>query len=108
MECKYERSTWRKYLSGHSCTDGGQAYQAQQDMDRAFASHTIQIEHDSLLARIMKTTSLPVNSFHHQAINEAAPGFRISARAADQVAEAIESTEYKSMLGVQCIRSVSF
>ena len=70
-------------------------------MDRAFASHTIQIEHDSLLARIMKTTSLPVNSFHHQAINEAAPGFRISARAADQVAEAIESTEYKSMLGVQ-------
>lgn len=72
-----------------------------QDMDRAFASHTIQIEEGSLLARIMKTTSLPVNSFHHQAVNEAAPGFRISARATDNVAEAIESTEYKSMLGVQ-------
>ena len=79
----------------------GKRIKHSQDMDRAFASHTIQIEHDSLLARIMKTTSLPVNSFHHQAINEAAPGFRISARAADQVAEAIESTEYKSMLGVQ-------
>lgn len=72
-----------------------------QDMDRAFASHTIRIEEGSLLARIMKTTSLPVNSFHHQAVNEAAPGFRISARATDNVAEAIESTEYKSMLGVQ-------
>lgn len=72
-----------------------------QDMDRAFASHTIQIEEGSLLARIMKTTSVPVNSFHHQAVNEAAPGFRISARATDNVAEAIESTEYKSMLGVQ-------
>ena len=79
----------------------GKRIKHSQDMDRAFASHNIQIEHDSLLARIMKTTSLPVNSFHHQAINEAAPGFRISARAADQVAEAIESTEYKSMLGVQ-------
>ena len=79
----------------------GKRIKHSQDMDRAFASHTIQIEHDSLLARIMKTTSLPVNSFHHQAINEAAPGFRISARATDQVAEAIESTEYKSMLGVQ-------
>ena len=79
----------------------GKRIKHSQDMDRAFASHTIQIEHDSLLARIMKTTSLPVNSFHHQAINEAAPGFRISARAADQVAEAIESIEYKSMLGVQ-------
>ncbi len=79
----------------------GKRIKHSQDMDRAFSSHTIQIEHDSLLARIMKTTSLPVNSFHHQAINEAAPGFRISARAADQVAEAIESTEYKSMLGVQ-------
>ena len=57
----------------------GKRIKHSQDMDRAFASHTIQIEHDSLLARIMKTTSLPVNSFHHQAINEAAPGFRISA-----------------------------
>ena len=97
----HERSTWRKYLSDIHVQMEGKRIKHSQDMDRAFASHTIQIEHDSLLARIMKTTSLPVNSFHHQAINEAAPGFRISARAADQVAEAIESTEYKSMLGVQ-------
>lgn len=72
-----------------------------QDMDRAFASHTVNIEPDSLLSRIMNTGTLPVNSFHHQAVAEPAPGFRVSARAADGVIEAIESTEYKSMLGVQ-------
>ena len=72
-----------------------------QDMDRAFASHTVRIEPDSLLAGIMQTEVLPVNSFHHQAVAEPAPGFRVSARAADGVVEAIESTEYKSMIGVQ-------
>lgn len=72
-----------------------------QDMDRAFASHTVRIEPDSLLARVMQTEVLPVNSFHHQAVAESAPGFRVSARAADGVVEAIESTEYKSMIGVQ-------
>lgn len=72
-----------------------------QDMDRAFASHTVRIEPDSLLAGIMQTEVLPVNSFHHQAVAEPASGFRVSARAADGVVEAIESTEYKSMIGVQ-------
>ena len=79
----------------------GKRIKHSQELERTFASHTIQIEEDSLLARIMKTTTLPVNSFHHQAINQPAPGFRISAIASDGVAEAIESTEYKSMIGVQ-------
>lgn len=72
-----------------------------QDLERTYASHSITIEKDTLLSHIMRTDKLPVNSFHHQAVKEAAPGFRISARAADGVAEAIESTEYKSMIGVQ-------
>lgn len=72
-----------------------------QELERPFASHTVRIEEGSLLSKIMRTTTLPVNSFHHQAVREAAPGFRISGRAADGVPEAIESTEYKSMLGVQ-------
>lgn len=72
-----------------------------QEMERPFASHTVNIEPDSLLARIMNAESVAVNSFHHQAVAEPAPGFRVSARASDGVIEAIESTEYKSMLGVQ-------
>ena len=34
-------------------------------------------------------------------MSEPAPGFRVSARAADGIIEAVESAEYKSMLGVQ-------
>lgn len=72
-----------------------------QNLDRSFASHTVNIEPDSMLAGIMKTTKLPVNSFHHQAVKDVAPGFRVCARSNDGIIEAMESTEYKSMLGVQ-------
>ena len=79
----------------------GDCLKHSQDAPREYASHTVKVEPDSRLASIMGATTLFVNSFHHQAVNEPAPGFRIVARAADGVAEAIESTEYKSMLGVQ-------
>lgn len=72
-----------------------------QDLGRSYASHTVQIEQGSLLHKLFNTETLPVNSFHHQAVKEAAPGFRITAHATDGVPEAMESTEYKSMLGVQ-------
>lgn len=72
-----------------------------QELDRAFASHTVDIERNSLLFRIMGTERLPVNSFHHQAINRIAPGFRATATAPDGIVEAIESAECKAMLGVQ-------
>jgi len=72
-----------------------------QDLDRSYASHTVSIEKNTLLQSIFKTDTIAVNSFHHQAVKEAAPGFRVCAYAPDGVIEAIESTEYKSMLGVQ-------
>lgn len=79
----------------------GPCIKHSQDLDRAHASHSVTIDEDTLLSKIMRTDKLMVNSFHHQAVKDAAPGFRISARATDGVAEAIESTEYKSMIGVQ-------
>ena len=72
-----------------------------QELDRACASHTVTLDKDSLLHRLFRADELPVNSFHHQAVEEAAPGLRITARAMDGLPEAIESTEYKSVLGVQ-------
>lgn len=72
-----------------------------QDLERSFASHTVKIEPDTLLEKILQADSVAVNSFHHQAVKEPAPGFKVSARAADGVIEAIESCAYKSMLGVQ-------
>ena len=41
-----------------------------------------------------------VNSFHHQAVKEVAPGFRATATAPDGINEAMEHTE-KTIFGVQ-------
>ncbi len=72
-----------------------------QDLAREYASHTVRIEQDSLLYRIMGSDKLAVNSFHHQAVRNPGACFRVSAYAPDGVIEAIESTEHKSLLGVQ-------
>jgi microsomal dipeptidase-like Zn-dependent dipeptidase len=42
-----------------------------------------------------------VNSFHHQAVCDPGERFRVTARSADGIIEAIESREYKSIIGVQ-------
>ena len=44
---------------------------------------------------------LRVNSFHHQAVDETGPRFRAVAYSEDGIIEAMESTEYKSIIGVQ-------
>lgn len=72
-----------------------------QDTERHVATHTIHITSSSLLQRIFGTEALPVNTFHHQAVKEAAPGFTVSALSPDGLIEAVESTEHKSMIGVQ-------
>ena len=88
------------YQDIHSQMEGTRI-KHDQDLDRSYASHMVVIEKDTLLHSLFKTDTIAVNSFHHQAIKEPAPGFRVCARAADGVIEAMESTEYKSMLGVQ-------
>ena len=72
-----------------------------QDTERHVCSHTVRIASGSLLHRILGTEMLPVNSFHHQAVKEAAPGFAATAYSADGIIEAMESTQHKSILGVQ-------
>ena len=88
------------YQDIHSQMEGTRIKHSQE-LDRSYASHRVTIEKDTLLHNLFKADTIAVNSFHHQAVKEAAPGFRVCARATDGVIEAMESTEYKSMLGVQ-------
>lgn len=72
-----------------------------QDLDRGTASHTVNIIEDSLLHKIFNTDSIAVNSSHHQAVKEVPEGFKVSAMSPDGVIEAMESTNFKSIIGVQ-------
>ena len=88
------------YQDIHSQMEGTRI-KHDQDLDRSYASHTVTIEKDTLLHRLFQTDTLAVNSFHHQAVKEVAPGFQVCAYSSDGVIEAVESTAYKSVLGVQ-------
>ena len=54
--------------------------------------HPIHITPDSRLHQLLGVTEAGVNSTHHQAIRQVAPGFVVTATADDGVVEAIEST----------------
>ena len=81
-----------------------------QDADRSEPTHSVTIEDDSILSGIYKSYSsklkvesskLLVNSFHHQAVSDSGTKFRVVATAPDGIIEAMESSEYKPILGVQ-------
>ena len=72
-----------------------------QDADREEPTHTVFVQKDTLLKKIYNRDRMFVNSFHHQAVDEAGDKLRISATAADKVVEAVESNEHKPILGVQ-------
>lgn len=71
-----------------------------QDADRATATHFVEAVEGSRIAELLGKR-FAVNSFHHQAVGQCGLRFRITAQSADGVIEAIESTEMKSIIGVQ-------
>lgn len=53
--------------------------------------HSLSVVSDSLVGRVYGDGEIRVSSRHHMAIDEVAPGFRVTARCPDGVIEAIES-----------------
>ena len=100
-------------LGGHVRQDISDIWQHNhsQEEERHVTTHSVTVEKDSLLYNIYSGSklftlhsslfTLEVNSFHHQAVDDAGPRFRVIARSDDGIIEAMESTEYKSILGVQ-------
>ena len=72
-----------------------------QDAPREEATHTVTIEKDSLISVAYQATEIKVNSFHHQAVDNPGDKFRAVATSPDGIIEAMESSEYKSVIGVQ-------
>ncbi|MBE7720976.1 gamma-glutamyl-gamma-aminobutyrate hydrolase family protein [Lacrimispora indolis] len=63
--------------------------------------HTVSLTKGSLLARISGCSSLKVNSMHHQAVKDIAPGLIASAYSTDHLIEALEMPGYPFFIGVQ-------
>jgi putative glutamine amidotransferase len=64
-------------------------------------AHRIDIDASSELARATGTPTLQVNSLHHQAVKQVAPGLRVTARSTDGTVEGIESGDGR-VVAVQC------
>jgi putative glutamine amidotransferase len=82
--------TLHQHLPGHRQTEPATA-----------TTHTVQIEPGTRLAEIAGAGRLRVNSFHHQAVDVLGRGLRVVARSADGLAEAIEGSGPRLVLGVQ-------
>lgn len=93
------------FSASHSVNNSGQTQHAlikhSQDADRNEPTHTVKISKDTTLYSIYNTEYLAVNSMHHQAVRSGGKRFNVSAIAPDGVIEAIESNEFKPIMGVQ-------
>jgi len=71
------------------------------DDSRNYLAHKVTVNGDGHLAAMLGQGQADVNSLHHQAVKDLAPGFRVVARAPDGVIEAIEGHDHPFALAVQ-------
>jgi putative glutamine amidotransferase len=73
-----------------------------QDAPWGHHHHRVQCTEGSNLQRIFgDCMPLEINSFHHQAVKDLAPGVRCTAQAEDGLIEGIESERHRWVVGVQ-------
>jgi putative glutamine amidotransferase len=61
----------------------------------------VRVEPESTLARVCGKTRLRVNSLHHQAIDRPGEELRVVGRDLDEITQAVECTEGRTIIGVQ-------
>ncbi len=79
----------------------GDAIVHRQSDEGASLTHLVDIVAGTRLERVVASTRLRVNSFHHQAVDRLGAGLRASARAPDGTIEAIEDPVRPFVLAVQ-------
>lgn len=84
-------------------TDGLSSFDhwAPLERGRDYLAHTILVKPGTHLHEIVGADELEVNSFHHQAIRDVAPGLLVNATSPDGVIEGLESPDGR-VLTVQC------
>lgn len=73
----------------------------RQPYDYHVPSHTVSVTAGSLLSEICGCSPLRVNSMHHQAVRDLAPGLTACALASDGLIEGVEMPGYPWFLAVQ-------
>jgi putative glutamine amidotransferase len=73
----------------------------EQKNPRHEPAHIVRFAEGTRLRAITGTPEAPVNSTHHQAVKEAAPGLVVDATAPDGVIEGIEDPHRRFCIGVQ-------
>ena len=73
----------------------------EQPNPRTEPGHAVAIAPGTLLHRVTRMAEMQVNSAHHQAVKETAPGLVVDAVASDGVIEGIEDPKRRFVLGVQ-------
>jgi putative glutamine amidotransferase len=71
------------------------------DWERDYLAHPVQVQTDSRLHSILGAKTIEVNSLHHQAIRQVAPGLVPTAYAPDGIVEAVELQQHPFGLAVQ-------
>lgn len=66
-----------------------------------YGTHTINIEKGSLLNKQTGLDKVAVNSYHHQAVKDVAPGYKATAYSEDGIIEAMEKEGSTRVFGVQ-------
>lgn len=83
-------------------TDVESAVAHETGEDRLVIAHDVVIEGDSRLAKLLSTTRVGVNSFHHQAAKRIGEGLTQSAKSPDDgIIEALEMRDRKFVVAVQ-------
>jgi putative glutamine amidotransferase len=73
-----------------------------QQNQRDLQSHQLKLLPDSRLVGYIGASELPINTMHHQAIKDLAPGLRAVGWSDDGLVEAVESPDEPWVVGVQC------
>ena len=92
---------WQDVPSQYHRPDGEEGLAHSQTRADFYTSHRVKIEKGTLLERVIGEEEIWVNTFHHQAVREAAPGLAVGAHASDGLIESIEHPGLPFFLGVQ-------